>query len=155
MEWSLRRPNDIRGPWGPKVSWHLSYRWGKTPKKNLTQETCPDRESNPGPLHDKRACYHLLHRGGSVYVPIILNQQTLCYKSQNKYRIARDKFYPGSGLEPEPLAFRANAILLSYLGQVRIHDRINLLELSFLTSGLTNCVVTMSHGGTHSLLNDN
>ena len=20
-------------PWGPKVSWHLSYRWGKTPKK--------------------------------------------------------------------------------------------------------------------------
>ena len=24
---------DIRGPCGPKVSWHLSYRWGKTPKK--------------------------------------------------------------------------------------------------------------------------
>ena len=20
-------------PWGPKASWHLSYRWGKTPKK--------------------------------------------------------------------------------------------------------------------------
>ena len=33
MEWWWRRPNDIRGPWGPKVSWHLSYRWGKTPKK--------------------------------------------------------------------------------------------------------------------------
>ena len=33
MEWWLRRPNDIRGPWGPKVSWHLSYKWGKTPKK--------------------------------------------------------------------------------------------------------------------------
>ena len=33
MEWWLRRPNDIRGPWGPKVSWHLSYRWGKTRKK--------------------------------------------------------------------------------------------------------------------------
>ena len=44
-----------RGPWGPKVSWHLSYRWGKTPK-NLTQETCPNRGSNPGPLHDRRAC---------------------------------------------------------------------------------------------------
>ena len=44
---------------GPKASRHLSYRWGKTPK-NLTQETCPDRGSNPGPLHDKRACYHLL-----------------------------------------------------------------------------------------------
>ena len=26
------------------------------PRKNLTQETYPDRGSNPGPLHDKRAC---------------------------------------------------------------------------------------------------
>ena len=25
------------------------------PRKNLTQETCPDRGSNPGPLRDKRA----------------------------------------------------------------------------------------------------
>ena len=33
VEWWLRRPNDIRGPWGPKVSWHLFYRWGKNPKK--------------------------------------------------------------------------------------------------------------------------
>ena len=34
------------------------------PRKNLTQETCPDRGSNPGPLRDKRAGYHLLHSGG-------------------------------------------------------------------------------------------
>ena len=34
------------------------------PRKNLTQETCPNRDSNPGPLRDKRACYHLLHSGG-------------------------------------------------------------------------------------------
>ena len=34
------------------------------PRKNLTQETCPDRGSNLGPLCDKRACYHLLHSGG-------------------------------------------------------------------------------------------
>ena len=33
IEWLLRRPNDIRRPRGPKVTWHLSYRWGKTPKK--------------------------------------------------------------------------------------------------------------------------
>ena len=33
MQWWWRRPNDIRGSWGLKVSWHLSYRWGKTPKK--------------------------------------------------------------------------------------------------------------------------
>ena len=72
MEWWLRRPNDTRGPWGPKVSWHLSYRWGKTPKKNLTQETCPDRGSNPGPLRDKRACYHLLHSGGPSSTSILI-----------------------------------------------------------------------------------
>ena len=34
------------------------------PRKNLTQETCPDRGSNPGPLRDKRACHHWLHSGG-------------------------------------------------------------------------------------------
>ena len=31
------------------------------PRKNLAQETCPDRGSNPGPLRDRRACYHLFH----------------------------------------------------------------------------------------------
>ena len=35
-------------------------------RKILTQETCPDRGSNPGPLRDKRACYHLLHSGGQL-----------------------------------------------------------------------------------------
>ena len=50
---------------GPKASWRLSYRWEKT-RKNLTQETCPDRGSNPGPLHDRRACYRLLHIGGRL-----------------------------------------------------------------------------------------
>ena len=34
------------------------------PRKNLTQETCPDRGSNRGPLRDRRACYHLVHSGG-------------------------------------------------------------------------------------------
>ena len=53
------------GTWGPKASWHLSYRWGKTPK-NLTQETCPDWGSNPGPLCDRRTC-HLAHSSGLTY----------------------------------------------------------------------------------------
>ena len=39
-------------------------------RKNLTQETCPDRRSNPGPLRDKRACYHLLHSGGLFIYPV-------------------------------------------------------------------------------------
>ena len=29
------------------------------PRKNLTQEICPDRGSNPAPLRVKRACYRL------------------------------------------------------------------------------------------------
>ena len=38
----------------------------ENPPKNLTQESCPDQGSNPGPLRDKRACYHLLHSGGHL-----------------------------------------------------------------------------------------
>ena len=65
MKWEgwLWWPNNIRGPFAPKASSHLSYREEK-PRKNLTQETCPDWGSNPGPLRDKRACYHLFHSGG-------------------------------------------------------------------------------------------
>ena len=40
--------------------------WGK----NLIQETCSDRDSNPGPLRDRRACYRLLHSGGRFEVII-------------------------------------------------------------------------------------
>ena len=38
------------------------------PRKNLTQETCPDWGSNPRPLRDKHACYHFLHSGGLEYL---------------------------------------------------------------------------------------
>ena len=38
------------------------------PRKNLTQETCPDRGSNPVPLRDRRACYHLAHNGGQTQI---------------------------------------------------------------------------------------
>ena len=34
------------------------------PLKELTQETCPDWRSNPGPLHDRCTCYCLAHSGG-------------------------------------------------------------------------------------------
>ena len=33
-------------------------------RKYLTQETCSDRGSNPGPLSDRRACYRLAHSDG-------------------------------------------------------------------------------------------
>ena len=34
----------------------ISLTGEEKPRKNLTQETCPDRGSNPGPLRDRRAC---------------------------------------------------------------------------------------------------
>ena len=46
-------------------------------RKNLTQETCPDRGSNPGPLHDRRACYRLAHTDGLcnlTKVPITVHE---------------------------------------------------------------------------------
>ena len=47
----------------------ISLTGEEKPRKNLTQETCPNWGSNPGPLRDKRACYHLLHSGGlSTYI---------------------------------------------------------------------------------------
>ena len=47
------------------------------PRKNLTQETCPNRGSNPGPLRDRRACYHLLHSGGHIQAPIKLKKNNV------------------------------------------------------------------------------
>ena len=53
------------------------------PRKNLTQETCPDRESNPGPLRGKRMlplapqrCYLVLEMKGSV----IAKLKNMCEK---------------------------------------------------------------------------
>ena len=54
------------------------------------------------------------------------------------------------GLEPEPLAFRANALPLSYPGQVRVHDKTNLLIHLILLQDRTCCVFIMSYGGMHS-----
>ena len=45
----------------------------KKPRKNLTQETCPDRGPNMGPLRDRRACYHLAHSGGLYNVLLAEN----------------------------------------------------------------------------------
>ena len=56
-------PNDIRGPRGLKLP-DICLTGEEKPRKNLSQETCPDRGSNPGPLRGKRACYHWLHSGG-------------------------------------------------------------------------------------------
>ena len=51
----------------------ISLKDEEKPRRNLTQETCPDRGSNLNPLHDKRACYHLLYSGGLDVSCIIHN----------------------------------------------------------------------------------
>ena len=62
----------------------------ENPRKNLTQETCPDRGSNPGPLRDKRACYRLLHSGGLNRVfnviksPVTIYNVTILNNGENK-----------------------------------------------------------------------
>ena len=56
------------------------------PRKNLTQETCTDRGSNPSPLRDKRACYHLLHSGGQwsyLFIEIMIQNISVLHHSQN------------------------------------------------------------------------
>ena len=45
----------------------------ENPGKNLIQETCPDRGSNPGPLRDRRAWYRVLHSDGPLAIIIIKN----------------------------------------------------------------------------------
>ena len=44
-------------------------------RKNLTQETCPDRGPNPGPLRDSLACYRLSHSGGLDLLMCVLDKQ--------------------------------------------------------------------------------
>ena len=53
------------------AKWYSGTSWAKSfltfilqVRKNLTQETCPDRGSNPGPLRERRACYRLPQGGG-------------------------------------------------------------------------------------------
>ena len=68
MEEWLWRPNDIGGSCGPKVSWHLSYKWGKPPKKPH-----PGNLSRPGieprPPAWQHACY--LHTVDQIILIVI------------------------------------------------------------------------------------
>ena len=49
---------------GQMIFGDLYFTGEEKPRKKPHQETCPDRGSNPGPLHDRRACYRLPHNGG-------------------------------------------------------------------------------------------
>ena len=79
MEWWWRRPNDVRDLGGLKFP-DICLTGEEKHRINLTQKTCPDRGSNPGPLREKLACYHLLHSG-----PTLIQSQNW---SINKIKIA-------------------------------------------------------------------
>ena len=51
---------------------HICLTDEKKNQNNLTQETCPDRGSNPGPLRDRHACYRLFNSGAYADVKIVL-----------------------------------------------------------------------------------
>ena len=53
------------------------------PRKHLTQETCPDRGSNPAPLRDRRACCRLAH----IIVIRILNEIILKISLSDQSRL--------------------------------------------------------------------
>ena len=78
-------------------------------RKNLTQETCPDRGSNPGPLRDKRACYHLIHtiRISMFYVMTNLLYWVIFVTSQADINWNINKGYGHTARRPYFLAFNA------------------------------------------------
>ena len=77
--WMIMMAKWHSGTFRPKASWHLSYRWGKTLKKphpgNLSWPGI-----KPGPLHDRRACYHLSHSSGPDFFTLSMLSPTLMHK---------------------------------------------------------------------------
>ena len=87
------------------------------PRKNLIQETCPDRGSNPGSLRDRRACYRLSHSGGEspfcqkTFITLVLKicRLYLCRITSffSRFHIFTDF------LSSDPLHWENNNLLLS------------------------------------------
>ena len=70
------------------------------PRKNLTQETCPDRGSNPGPLCDKRACYHLFHSGGLLQLTFLLQIYFEVFSLvEKKHHLSSEAVVAGSAIQ--------------------------------------------------------
>ena len=72
LKWWLWQPNDIWGPCGLKFP-DICLTGEEKPRKNLTQETCPELGSNLGLLHDRCTCYCLLHSSGLETICFSLN----------------------------------------------------------------------------------
>ena len=105
MKGWLWRPNNIRGPCGHNTFWHLPYSWGKNPEKNHTQETFPDRGSNPGPLRDRCAWYRLLHSVGLFSIQFIKNWKFLSVEFSFSFSCNKWIFNYTQRCIPSPLFF--------------------------------------------------
>ena len=57
---------------------------GEENPEKITQESCPDRGSNPGPLCDSHACYRLLHSGGHTHTHTHTYTHTYIYTGCKK-----------------------------------------------------------------------
>ena len=64
--------------------------------------------------------------------------------------IEREKFCPGPGIEPGPLALCASALPIRFPGQLPFQGRINLFEPILSDLRTTNSVVITSYRGMHS-----
>ena len=135
--------------WGHKASWHLSCRWGKTAKKNLTEENRPDRDANPGSLRDRCACYRLLHSGGDVlwwlWWPMIsgdrlgLRFSDICLTLEEKFRKnPQQGKLTRPGIEPGPARWEATILPLDHSGDQRLNKECKLLRRMSIKSRYHN-----------------
>ena len=63
-----------------------------------------------------------------------------------------EKFYPGPGIEPRPLALRASALPLCHPGQLLIQGRLSLFDPILSDLRTTNSFVATSYRGMHSYI---
>ena len=86
------------------------------PRKNLTQETCPDRVSNPGPLRDRRTCWIVI-----VIIIIFFNYYIL-YKFQLYSNLGKNTIYLFIFYS---LLFRdaSTSLVISRLGSLGVYQK--------------------------------
>ena len=120
MEWWWRRPNDIRGPWGPNVSWHLSYRWWKTPKKTSPRKPVPTGDRT------RARCVTSAHATSCSTAVDILEIQRLNY-----YPCVDRRAVCGHTLGTADDKFRSTLCSVHWktLSQTALHSRNNNLHL--------------------------
>ena len=64
------------------------------PRKNLIQETCPDRGSNPGPLRDRRSCYRRLAHSGGHFKKVNLQYRHIVCRTYHQLQHSRCSKWP-------------------------------------------------------------